>query len=300
VLDYAPSAGLRWLVLARPAKIAGNPALSAAFASLVPPERLDAYQRSTGVDLRKLPSASVAGYDLGTLYLAELPSPDAAVIRERFASRLTQGGIVKQVRPDIYRVSGTEKDTPLALVTVDNHLVAYASGDLTLARIVEAYAERKLKSPTALHGAALSSFEPAADDVVIAFYAPGPFSSQSLATAPRLLSASTGLAVTIKEPAGSSLPVTATLAGDWSDSPDARDELLRVWTHLAASSTGRLLGLDSAQKVETSGDRARLQISVELGLAPLVAGLRALTSANVPEIFDLFDKKPDPLPAPEP
>jgi hypothetical protein len=299
VLEYVPSAGLRWLLVARPAKIAQDPALSTALAGLVPPERLEAYRRSTGVDLAKLLSATAAGYELGILYVAELPSSDTSVIRERFASRLTHGGIVKQARPDVYRVSGTEDDTPLALVTVDNRLVAYARGDLTLARIVEAYAARKLKSPPALRGAALSSFAAPADDVTVAFYAPGPFTEPSPATAPRLLGASTGLAVMIKSPSGAALPVTATLAGDWSDAPDARDELLRLWSHLAASSTGRLLGLDAAKNAKATGNRSQLQLSVELELPRLIEGLRALTSANVQEIFGIIEQKSDPLPGPK-
>lgn len=292
-LDYAPSAGLHWLAFARPAQIAADPELSAALAGLLPASRLDAYAASTGVDLRKLPAGLVAGYELGVLYVAELPSPDAARVRERFASRLTDGGIVKRVRPNIYRVSGTERDQALSLVSVENRVVALASSDLTLARVVEAYAERRLKSPTALRGAALATLPAPTSDDLVAFYAPGPFDGASLAgsTAP-ILASSLAAAVTVRKRTSTSLTMTATLSGDWPSEHDAQAELHRVWGHLAASPTGRLLGLDLAERVSLEHTASRLAFSVEVPIAPLVKGLRALTSANVPEIFDIIPKEP--------
>ena len=298
VLDYAPAAGLRWLAYARPAQIADNPALASALSGLLPPARLDAYERATAVDLRKLPAALVAGYDLGILYVAALPSAAAPQIRERFASRLTDGGIVKQVRSDIYRISGTEKDTPLALVSVENRMVALASGDLTLARVVEAYAARRLKSPTALRGAALSTLAPPATEVLVAFYAPGPFSGATLAAAPRLLDSSIGLGLEVSAASATSVTLSATLAGEWSEPTTEREELARVWKALAESQTGRLLGLDTAQNVDLSSTREHLRLTLELAIAPLISGLRALTVANAPEIFDLIPSTPNSLPDP--
>ncbi|HEY3499558.1 MAG TPA: hypothetical protein VGK73_32935 [Polyangiaceae bacterium] len=295
VVDYAPSAGLRWLLYGRPARISADPALFAALGAILPKVRLDAYAASTGVDLRKLPEGLVAGYELGTLFVAKLDTADAELIRGRFASRLDDGGIVKRVRADIYRISGTHADTPLALVSVENRIVAMASGDLTLARIVEAYAERRIKSPTALRGAALSTLPAPADDALAAFFAPGPFTDESLVAAPRLLAATLAVGAVVRSRTPGMLAVTITLAGDWPPESKAREELESVWRGLSASSTGRLLGLDSAQNVGVEAAPELLSLSLELPIAVLVRGLRSLTVANVPEIFELNNATP-PLP----
>lgn len=291
-LEYVPSAGLSWLIFGRPARIAADPALSAALASIVPKARLDAYAAATGVELRTVPFGVVAGYELGTLFVAELPMPYGERVRARFASRLSDGGIVKRVRADIYRISGTDADTPLALVSVEDRTVALASGDVTLARIVEAYAERRIKSPTALRGAALSTLPEPGDDVLAAFFAPGPFTRTTLVAAPELFAAALAAGISIRSAAPGMLGITLALSGEWSAEHEPRAELERAWSELAKSTTGRLLGLDSAQNVVIRQEPSLLTLSLDLPIAPLVRGLRALTLADVPEIFDLNNASP--------
>jgi hypothetical protein len=298
-VDYAPAAGLRWLLFARPAKIFADPALSSALASVLPAQRLDAYAASTGVDLRRVPAGIVAGYDLGLLYVAEVPQANGSLVRERFASRLSEGGMVKRVSADVYRVSGTEGDEPRALVTVENRMVALASGDVTLARVAEAYAARRLKSPSALHGAALSTLPAPTDDVLIAGYAPGPFDETSLVAAPRLLAATLALGVTAVPAADpTSLSLTVTLAGEWAADTGPADELLRVWSELSISPTGRLLGLDSARDIRAHSSARTLTLTLSLPLGHLLQGLRSITFANVPEIFDVNRVTPSAAPPP--
>ena len=301
-LDYVPAAGLRWLIFAKPARISADPELSAAAAQVVPAERLAAFSQVTGVDVRQLEAAAIAGYDLGTLYVATLPATDGGVARRRFEERLTAGAIVRHPRPTIYRIAGTRAGLPRVLVAVEDRLLAFATGDLTLGRVAEAYAERRLKSPTALHGAALSSLPRAADDALAILYAPGPFTGEWQSAAGGLLRTALGLTIALSHGEGATIRADIVVVGDWPD-PDPTPQLEAAWAELASSSTGRLFGLDQAKKMRIVADLHHLTWSAELAVGPLVAGLRAATVANVSEMFDVQAHEPtgspvESLPAP--
>ena len=57
ITDYVPAAGLRWMVAGRPRRLARNTAFAEALKPLLPAKRLEAYAVSTGIDLRRTPSA---------------------------------------------------------------------------------------------------------------------------------------------------------------------------------------------------------------------------------------------------
>ncbi|MGC4091966.1 MAG: hypothetical protein QM756_29595 [Polyangiaceae bacterium] len=146
---------------------------------LLPPERLDAFAKGTGVDLRQVESGLIAGFDLGTLYVVSPPRGSAPQIVEHFRERILNGEHRQFPHPDLERVYGVVGTTPELLVRVDQHLVAVATRDPTPARVVEAFARSRLKtSPTALHGAALSTLSPPPADAFVTFYAPGPFDGE--------------------------------------------------------------------------------------------------------------------------
>jgi hypothetical protein len=284
-LEYVPAAGLRWLIVAHPARILADPALAAGIAELAPPDRLDAFASATGVDPRPLTQAVLAGYDLGTLYVTALARGDGGRARARFEARLSTGAIVKHPRPSLYRIAGTRDGTPQALVSVNDQLLAFAIGDLTLARVAEAYAERRLKSPTALRGASLSTL-PSIDDALAALYAPGPFTGAWARAAEGLLANALAVAVAVRNGEAGTLTFELTATGDWPD-PRTDSRMTAAWTELATSSTGRLLGLEQAKNLKSVAHLHELTWSGDLPVAPLVAGLRAATMANVPEIFGL-------------
>jgi hypothetical protein len=297
-----PAAGLRWLIFVKPARISADHELSLACAEVLPGERLDAFTQLTGVDLRGLVAGVAAGYELGTLYVAALPTKDGGVGRARFAERLTAGAIVKHPRPSIYRIAGTRAGAPRAMVSVDDRLLAVAVDDLTLARVAEAYAERRLKSPTALRGAALASLPNPPDDALAVFYAPGPFTGEWQKAAGGLLRSAVGLYVSLQHGAGATLTTKLVVAGDWPDT-DQTAQLESAWRELASGPTGRLFGLDQAKNVRIVADLHQLTWSAELPISALVAGLRAATVANVSEMFDVHAPEPtgspaEPLPAP--
>jgi len=104
------------MVVGRPAEIVQNAELSRALAPLLPASRLDAYAKASGVDLRTLPEALIAGFDFSTLYLAK--TPDTAAVRRRFEARLVSGLAVAEPHPLVRVVTGVVGRTPEALVTV--------------------------------------------------------------------------------------------------------------------------------------------------------------------------------------
>jgi len=294
-LAYAPAAGLRWLVDAHPAQIFRDSALKEALAGVLSADRMDAFVEVTGVDLRVLEEVVVAGYDLGTLYVTSLPAPDGGHVRARFEERLT-GAVVKHPRPALYRIAGTHGGEPRALVAFDDRVFALAVGDLTLARVAEAYAERRLKSPTALHGAALAELPAPPSDALAVLYAAGPFADSWAAASHGLLKTALALDLVLRSGAGTNLPVLLTAVGDWREG-EASSQLEAAWGDLSGSQAGRLFGLDRAKNVNSVAHLHQLTWSADLDIPQLTAGLRAATATNVSEMFDVHGSGPTGSPA---
>jgi hypothetical protein len=291
LLDYVPAAGLRWLVVGRPNRLSAEPELASATGLVFSPERLDAFAEVTGIRLERLPMGVIAGYDLGTLYLAEIEGLEAPIVRARFSARLVEGGIVHE-RAGLHRIVGTTASGAVrALVTVDDRSVAFASGDASLARIVEAYARKHLRSPTALRGAALSLLPPLSDDTLVAFLAPGPFSNEWGGAAGGVLAATLAVSIEARMAAQGRLHATLTLAGAWGAGADTVEDAVQklelAWSDLQKSPTGHLLGLDQASGHKASGNLQHLTLSTDLPVGPLARGLRDATSADVREILEL-------------
>jgi hypothetical protein len=278
-------------------RIFADRALSEGVLSVASSDRWDALTSSTGVDPRRLEEVVIAGYDLGTLYVTALPAADGGRARAAFEARLSGGAIVKHPRPELYRIAGTRDGTPRALVSVSDRVLAFAVGDLTLARVAEAYAERRLRSPTALRGASLSTL-PSAGDALAVLYAPGPFIGEWTRAASGLLSNALAAVIAVRSVESATLHFEITAVGDWP-AAETDSRMHAAWTELAASSAGRLFGLDQAKNVNSVAHLHELTWSADLTVTSLVAGLRAATIANVPEIFDVHGEgtteQPDKL-----
>lgn len=297
--DYVSAAGLRWLVLTKPREVLADPELGPAIAELVSKTRFDAFAESSGVDLRQVPRATIAGFAYGTLYLSELPEGAAANARERFAERLLNGALTKQPRPSLFRIAGIVGQTPETLVTVDDRLLAVAVGDPTPAKIVEAYAEERLKSsPSALHGSALSTLPDLANDNSAALLAPGPFADEWQAAAGGLLKSAVALGIAVRPLGNGRLSATVCVSGAWGETAEAAGtQLLSAWVTLAHSPSGELYGLNSDAHVQS--DTQLLTLTVELSLARLVRGLKAAVLSDIGSILDLrpHPVSPDATPA---
>ena len=292
LLDYAPAAGVRWLVVGRPNRLAAAPDIEKSLALIFERERLDAFARATGIRLERLPMGAVAGYDLGTLYLGELERPEGALVRERFSSKLVEGGVAHS-RQGLHRIVGTTSSGAVrALVTVDDRYLAFASGDATLARIVEAYAENRLRSPTVLRGAGLRELPPLGPETLIAFLAPGPFSSEWGGAAGGVVAEAHALSIEAKRADASRLRTTLTLAGAWEDAALALEKLELAWNELRDSPTGQLLGFPLATNFTAQSNLQMLTLSADLEVGPLARGLKDATSSDVREILELDGARP--------
>ena len=295
--DFISSAGLRWLLLIKPRQVLSEPELGAAISQVIPSVRLDAFAESSGVDLRALSQAAIASFPYSTLYVAELPTGVAAVVRARFSERLLAGAVSKQQHPGLTRITGIIGQTPETLLTVDDRLLAISVGDPVPAKIAAAYAEGRLKhSPPALRGAALSALPELASSNAAVWFAPGPFADEWQRAAGGLLQSTIALAITA-QPTGNGKVATALyLAGAWQDSAeDAAGRLRAAWSTFARSSAGRLFELNDVAEVRASPDMLRL--SVELELAALVRGVRASVLGDLSQILNLPRKSaPQTLP----
>ncbi len=296
LLDYVPAAGLRWLVVGSPSALAADADLRANIALVIPSERVDGFAHSTGIRLDHLVTGAIAGYDLGTLYMAEIEGPEAPSIRALFAGKLVEGGVAKE-REGLHRIVGTTASGGVrALVTVQDRYVAFASGDATLARIVEAYAENRLRSPTVLNGAGLRELPARPSDSLATFLAPGPFSGEWEAAADGVVASAHAVSIDARKGPQGRLHATLTLAGNWGEVEGALAALERAWVELRDSPTGHLLGLDEATGLEVKSDLQSLTLSADLPVGPLARGLRDATSADVREILELDGAPPTPTP----
>ncbi len=282
------------MVVGRPAELAADPELAKALSPLIPPVRLVAYAKGTGVDLTRTRSALVAGFDYSTLYMAETPGDNLAV-QQAFVARLVSGPVETTPHADLHYVQGVIGTTPETLVRIAGQLVAVAVGDPTPARVVEAYAMGKLKrSPTAFHGAALSTLPAALGNAPLAFYAPGPFGNEWASGAHGLLDAALAVAITAKPLPDGELEADVVLSGDWTaEGSDSTRRLLATWEDLAGSSTGKLLGFDNPASAPVISTTPKLlELEVHLRLGPLVDGLHAAVAADVQQMLDISPRKP--------
>jgi hypothetical protein len=277
------------MVVGQPRKISENADLKAAVHKLLPARRLDAFARGTAVDLRTLPSALVAGFDLGTLYLADLPEPRGHDALDRFVDRLGGRAVIERPHQRIVRASGTVEGIPHGFVDLDGRIVGVSIGDLTLSRIPIGFAMGKLrKTVPSLRGAALSTLPELDDDSALTFYAPGPFAGEWARGARGVLAASLAVAISVEPAADGFLRATATLSGEWEPGGEAAAEALRLaFEELASSPTGKLFAFERARGLTASSHPQYLTLSAELELDPLVRGLHAAVMADVWEILDL-------------
>lgn len=284
--DYVPAAGLRWLVRLAPAKLAESQSFRPALELFITKERLEAVAKTTGFALETLPRAVIAGFDLGTLYLAELPRATAAQARAHFAARQIHGAPPRTPDPNIVVLSGLSEGIPTSLVTLDDRVVAYGSGDPMLCRVVEAYARGKLKAKTAFNGAALAGLEPESEGALAAAYLPGPFDDRWQNAAAGLVAITTAVSAKLTATSADHAALELSLHGDFADS-DAEERLRSTYMSVASSSTGTLLGLGAALDVRTVTNEQsdRVTLMVPLPLTQIAKAARATTNGDLSDLF---------------
>ncbi len=297
VTDYVPAAGLRWLLVGSPRALYASPELAKALTPLLPATRLDAFKSSSGVDLRTLESGCIAGFDLGTLYLAQVTS-EGSDLERAFRARLVTEPREHTRSSELFRITGLVGNTPESFIGLAGHLAGVAVGDITLARVVEGFASQQLRrSKPALAGAALSTLPERLHRYPMRFYAPGPLDAQWQQGAGGLLEAA--LAVGLgAEPRGPMLHLEGVVSGDFGASEgETEQRVSEVWERLRLSELGRLLGLAEVTRPPSIKSSAKeLSFELELPLERAALGLHAAVSASMPELFG----QPQPAARPSP
>jgi hypothetical protein len=284
--DYVAAAGLRWMVLVRPRELWAAPDVARALGPLFPTERLAAFEARNGVGLAALPSALVAGYDYGTLYLGELALGQPTVER-LFQERLLPGARVQRPAPGLVTIAGSSGPTPTLLVSAESAFVGVSVDDPTPGKVAAAYARNRLKSPPALRGAALSTLPAELSRAPLAAWAAGPFDDTTLGGAHGLLAATLAIGATAT-PSGDELRVFVALSGDWSEAPEeVAARLSATMRDLETSRVGRLIGLDRPIAEPTvSVGKELATVSVRYRTSVIGKGLYDAVGAQVREMME--------------
>lgn len=281
LLERIPAAGLRWLLVARLAELWRDPAARAAVERVLEKERLDAFAKVAGLDLRTTPEALAAGYELATFYAASVHDD------ERVEARLVERTLLPprraQPHPELRRLTGTLGDAPFRFVRVRGQAVGSSVGDPLPARAFEAFSRGLLRdSRPALRGVALVTVADVEPSWPVHFYAAGPF-EQDFAEGAHGLLAAANAAVIAARPVGDEVEVLVVLHGDFAalgGSSTAR--LLDTWDDLANSALGSMLALKkprAAPVLSAAGSTVRLRVF--LGLPELATALKTTVSGEV-------------------
>jgi hypothetical protein len=269
------------MIAGSPAQLAREPALAPLRARWITDERRRAFATSTGVDVLATERAVAAGFDLGTLYLADASGWVAAPER-RFAERLAGTEQLRQPHPALWRVSGVAGSTPEALVRVDSDLIAVAEGDPALARVVELRAlGRAGRIAPAFAGAALATLpSELLAPQPFAAYVPGPLDATALGDDTGLLAGTLALCASLA-PEAAALHLTLALSGQWRPALD-EPRLREAWQSFAASPMGHRLGLDdAASDVDVHGSESLLTLRTDLDAGAFVAGVLGLLTGTL-------------------
>jgi hypothetical protein len=284
ITDFVPAAGLRWLVVGSPRELARKSALEPLLRRWVDSGRLAAYATATGIDLLRTERALAAGFDTGTLYIADA-SGWVEPPERLFTERLAGSERSRHPHPQLWHVSGLVGSEPHALVRVGDDLVAVAVDDLALVRAVELRALCRLQRvPRAFDGASLSRLPlEARSPLELAVYLVGPLDAE-WTDGGGLLAGAEALAVTLSL-LETELDVELVLAGRWQLGDEQR--FGDVWRAFAASSLGRRLGVDHPVSApEAHGSETLLTLRTRLEAGAFVSGFTALMLGNLSDLLD--------------
>jgi hypothetical protein len=247
--DLAPSAGLSWLVEAKPRAVAEIPDLIPAIALVLPEERLGTFTKAHGgIDLRQIQDLCVGRYKDALLSIARVPlDPEkvAAAFETRSTSTVTRTFLAPN--PRVVRLSAEVDSEPRQLVIFGRESVAIEQGKPGPLRAAEAFAFGKLKKAApALSGAALRRVAEVLGNVPpLRAFAPGPFEGETANGLGGLMRAATAVGASAKwAGTGSNIAIRVVLTGAWGEDASAAAERLAAAAHvLSESPLGHLFGL---------------------------------------------------------
>lgn len=289
--DLAPSAGVEWVVEAKPRELASQPDLIPVIALVVPEARFDTFTAAHGgIDVRQIQDLCVAKYKGTLLSLARAPF-DPLRVERTFVDRVTKpGGRQLDVpNPAVVRVWGEVNGEAQQLVVFGHELAALEQGRAGPIRAAEAFAQGKLRraSPALRSGSLARAVELVGEAPVRAF-APGPFEAEVAQGLGGLMRASTSVGASARfVGAPAKIAVRVVLTGAWGkDAPAAAERLAAAVHVISESAFGRLLGLDHpivAPQVRTTDDA--LIVEVTLDGTALARGVHDALDAEIGEIM---------------
>lgn len=293
----ATSAGLVWMVRAKPRAIAAIPWLIPAIGKIVPESSFDTFRRRVGFDPRQVTEALLLRYGplFGDCDLQLVRhNESAAGLEKLFLSRLSKDPARAEDRPDVVRISGMIGRSKHSLARIGRDVAAFQEGgDLERGplRVATLLAQGKLPKAPRLSSEAdpLGALLPRFGEAPVIVGAVGPFQDEWRRAAHGLLEVATAVAGAARPTAREHIGLAIAIAGDFGDDGAKAGELLRAsWDDLAATSLGGILGLDrTIEAPVAAGDAKVATLSVELEPNRLAEGLHALVTEDLEAIMKL-------------
>ena len=287
--DLAPSAGVEWIVEAKPRALSELPDLIPVIALVIPEARFNTFASAHGgVDVRQVQDLCVAKYKQTLLSIARTPI-DPVRVEKAFSDRVTNpGGRQLDIpNPPVLRVWGEVNGEPQQLVVFGRELVALEQGRPGPIRAAEAFARGKLRRASpALRGGTLARAVQLVGEAPVRAFAPGPFEGEIAQGLGGLMRASTAVAASAQV-TGTRIMLRIALTGAWGKDAPAAAERLAAAVHVVSESPlGRLLGLDHPvvpSQVRTLEDALVIEVTLDG-----VAFARGLHDALDAEIGDIM------------
>jgi hypothetical protein len=278
-----PAAGIRSLWVVDVAGLREETQWSEAFELLLPSQRRKDFSVAVGIDPDQVKRLAWGNYPIGSLWVVELPG-GVARATQRFEERAVPGPLRHPGRHGIVRTTAVVDDKPSALVTMGDRLVAWASGDPSLGRIVELRALGKLRrSPAALAGAGLREVAERDAKWLISYYVPGPFDGAAASGLGGVLGRATVVALRARPAGEGRAQLVLELRGDLRAEDGAA--LSGAYGTLLQGPLGRVLGLREAAEPTVTGTEGAWRLEVLVSVSRLADGLHQLTSAEVTRLL---------------
>ena len=306
-VDLAPAAALSTLVLVRPKEIYADATLLPALTLGLPDDQVATFaSRHGGVDPRQLDEIVVAAYPHATLLLGrgvidprkvEASFSDHSLGVDGRAVDHAAGPLTTITRlwADVPNGAGPTQHEQLVLMghevvglEIDEQPPVEGKPTVGPARAAELFALRKLaKARPALAAPPLESAAKVLGDAPVLVMFPGPFEGQAASALGGLLRAATAVGMAAKPDGAGTVRIKITVLGAFGDkAPQAADKLSAATDMVAASSLGRLAGLDHPKRpfqARSTPESATVEGAVD-ALA-LARGVLAATSAQISEIM---------------
>lgn len=159
----------------RPHALLNNQRFMEDWAQVIPLQGLSAVSLLNGIELRDLDEIWVAGYGLGTLYVFDGTEAGGS-IEQRFRTRASSVGERQSPADDLIHLTGVMNEQPLALLRINDYMVAIAEDDPSLLQYAEARALGKLsETSSALSGPLTRPFRDEYPGAAFRAFALGPF-----------------------------------------------------------------------------------------------------------------------------